>query len=1147
MIPSTTNKLLVSEDWKKVYQSFRNADFKSYDFETLKRTMINYLQVNYPEDFNDFIESSEYIALIDLIAYLGQNLSFRIDLNARENFLETAQRRDSILRLAQLISYVPKRNIPASGLLKITAISTTDTVIDSNGVNLANTSIGWNDSTNSNWYQQFSNILNSAMSPSFAFGKPYDRRTINGILTEQYRINSSNADVPVFSFLKNISGTSMNFEIVSTALTDTAIREEAPTPGTTFSLVYKNDNQGSGSANTGFFAHFRQGSLGLSTFSIDSPVPNEIVGVNTPNINDTDVWLWQLDAENSYSILWSKVPAVVGNNIIYNSLNKNQRNIYSVTSRETDQIDLNFADGSFGNLPKGKFNLFYRQSNGLTYPIKPEQMSGIVIEIPYRNSNGQSHTLSLTMGLQYTVDNSSGPESNANIQSKAPQAFYVQNRMVTAEDYNIAPLTLGSDILKVKSINRVSSGLSKYFELSDVSGKYSKTNIFAADGILYQDNNEQNFEFSFNNRNEVFAVIKQQLAPIIVSNSMRSFYFSQYARPVVQNLSSVTANDIITWVQVNKVSKECRGYFQSGTTPINVGYFSSSNLRYITTGALVKFVPPQGKYFTSSGRVTSTQSPSTTNYIWSQVIQVIGDGSNTGQGLLDDGTGPIIFSNVIDSTARPVEIIPAFVKVLSYALENELVNLCLSQRNFGITFNQLTRAWDIILDTNLDLTNPFSLNFQGNKSNSSKDASWLVVFNWTGKNYKVQYRLTDYIFESERETAFFVDSDSINYDFTNDTVIKDQIDVLSINSAVVPVLAANTSTFGSIGKDYKWQIDSAVVEADGYVQPKKVKISFYDFNSSGQISDPDTFTNIVEPLTTSSNTSYIDKFVFFKKLADGQRYELVDSSLFYSYPTPDDVTVLPADGDLYYFYDQSINVIKSYSAALSDSYDPWIYESSYFAYPGRSNIKFHYTHNSGEDRRIDPSKSNIIDIYMLTSSYDTEYRTWLASGVGNAPLAPTGQSLDQNYASALESIKTISDEIIFQPVKYKILFGSKSEINLQATFKAVKNSSRPVSDNELKSRILDAIQLFFSLENWDFGQTFYFSELATYVMNLLTPDITNFVIVPKSNNSFGSLYEVTCLSNEIFINGCTISDIAIIDAITASQLKTTSIVTNSGN
>jgi hypothetical protein len=87
--------------------------------------------------------------------------------------------------------------------------------------------------------------------------------------------------------------------------------------------------------------------------------------------------------------------------------------------------------------------------------------------------------------------------------------------------------------------------------------------------------------------------------------------------------------------------------------------------------------------------------------------------------------------------------------------------------------------------------------------------------------------------------------------------------------------------------------------------------------------------------------------------------------------------------------------------------------------------------------------------------------------------------------------------------------------------------------------------MFFSIENWEFGQTFYFSELATYVMNELTPDITNFVIVPKSTGSFGSLFEVTCQSNEIFINGATVNDIEIIDAITASELKAISSVVTS--
>ena len=33
------NRLLVAEDWKRIYQSYKNADFQSYDFDNLRRTM----------------------------------------------------------------------------------------------------------------------------------------------------------------------------------------------------------------------------------------------------------------------------------------------------------------------------------------------------------------------------------------------------------------------------------------------------------------------------------------------------------------------------------------------------------------------------------------------------------------------------------------------------------------------------------------------------------------------------------------------------------------------------------------------------------------------------------------------------------------------------------------------------------------------------------------------------------------------------------------------------------------------------------------------------------------------------------------------------------------------------------------------------
>ena len=131
-VDTRQNTLLSSTVWQRIYRTFSETDFKSYDFDTIRRTLIDYLQINYPESYNDYIDSSEFVALIDLIAYVGQSISYRVDLNARENFIDLAERKESVLRLARLISYQPKRNIPASGFVKVDSIVTTENVFDSN-------------------------------------------------------------------------------------------------------------------------------------------------------------------------------------------------------------------------------------------------------------------------------------------------------------------------------------------------------------------------------------------------------------------------------------------------------------------------------------------------------------------------------------------------------------------------------------------------------------------------------------------------------------------------------------------------------------------------------------------------------------------------------------------------------------------------------------------------------------------------------------------------------------------------------------------------------------------------------------------------------------------------------------------------------
>ena len=159
-------------DWKTIYKTFNEASFLNYDYETLRKSFIDYITLTYPETFNDYIESSEFIALMDVIAFMGQSLAFRNDLNTRENFIDTAERRDSVIKLANLVSYTPKRNLAGQGFLKVVSVKTTQNISDINGLNLSNSVIQWNDPANSSWQEQYNIIINAALTSAQRIGKP---------------------------------------------------------------------------------------------------------------------------------------------------------------------------------------------------------------------------------------------------------------------------------------------------------------------------------------------------------------------------------------------------------------------------------------------------------------------------------------------------------------------------------------------------------------------------------------------------------------------------------------------------------------------------------------------------------------------------------------------------------------------------------------------------------------------------------------------------------------------------------------------------------------------------------------------------------------------------------------------------------------
>ena len=140
-------KLFAAEDYTAVYESYINANFQAYDFDTIRDSMVSYIRDNYPENYNDWVESAEFVSLLDVIARFGHSLAFRVDLNARNNFLSTAERSDSVYKLAEFLGYTPRRNTTANGFVKIVSVKTNEDVIGSSGTTLASQEIQFENST----------------------------------------------------------------------------------------------------------------------------------------------------------------------------------------------------------------------------------------------------------------------------------------------------------------------------------------------------------------------------------------------------------------------------------------------------------------------------------------------------------------------------------------------------------------------------------------------------------------------------------------------------------------------------------------------------------------------------------------------------------------------------------------------------------------------------------------------------------------------------------------------------------------------------------------------------------------------------------------------------------------------------------------
>lgn len=1181
-----------SESWELIYQAFNQVNFTSFDFDTIKASLVDYLRIYYPETFNDLIQSSELISILEMFAYVAEQLAYRVDMVSHENFITTAQRKNSILRLAKLISYKATRNIPVRGLVKFTSVSTTERVIDSRGIDLSNLVITWNDPNNPNWKEQFFLVMNRILNSRF--GQPQKSFQIGDVIMDLYSIiaNTSSFVNGVFPFTASTGLDSYPMEIVPADIDADGPFEREPDLNAAMSIIYSNDGIGDGSDYTGFLAYVKQGTLARIDYQIGEELPNRRLEFLPDNVNHTDVWVQKLDSVGAISERWTQVETVAEQNLVFND-NRSTRRKFEVDTLENDQIAIIFGDGDFSDMPVGSFRFWMRQSANRAIVIPKNKIVNLPLSFTYTSSSGNTETCSLTFSLTTTLQNGAGSETIEHIRQAAPATYYAQNRMVNGQDYNTYMLK-DPTILRLKTVNRTFAGQPKYIDWNDASGSYENVKIFGDDLSLQ-------YELRLNSLSTTVsgqALIDNVIEPILnESGVITAMTHLSATHPATQGVISSPRRSFIednragvyysiTGVPVSILT----GSIADGTLKEKTSlqglidrHWYGEPLEYIegSDGQIWAKIPDPSQVLTDDSRIYAPSVPRTIDGVnkyppgdvgsglqpiaeqdyfalrYNRTMAGVGNGSltlSTGvdsvQGntaymvanevwtieIAANGTTFYVRSNIrgtfpVGTIGEDYELTPGgqttskvFFKIIqgskpfepgdAFILDTNSSATAITKRNISNYFNNyvinLNGWWEILGTADLgveyasgpDSDAPFyhDLSFSMNERKNS----WLIFVRKlrsgsTVIGYEVHYRDLQLTAHSATTKFWFNDVDQLVDSDTKKRVFDH-----------IKILRSNQKYDGSIlGVSQLYDVVGAVKNGNGEVDLNKLQIVPSDLLQ-------EDISGNLEP----------DRLLQFELFAGSN----ADSSYRYFLLSDPNVILTSA---------VDIAAAKAEFSLINDNtaMAAGIYGRTQIANNASEGLDFMWQHFAPYTNIIDPSVTNIHDAYVLTRGYYDSIINYVRGLSTSAPSAPTPLELRSAYSYLLDN-KMLSDTVVLHPGKLRLLFGNLAEPQLRAKFKVVRAPGATLTNERVKEELLNVINTYFDISNWDFGETFYATELIALMHQRLPTEIASVVLVPLySTNSFGDLFTVECGFDEILQSAAQISDIEVVEALTPTIIR----------
>jgi len=85
----------------------RNIQYLNKDFTELRASLINYARTYFPTTYNDFSPSSPGMMFMEMAAYVGDVMSFYLDNQIQETYLQYARQTNNLYELAYMFGYKP--------------------------------------------------------------------------------------------------------------------------------------------------------------------------------------------------------------------------------------------------------------------------------------------------------------------------------------------------------------------------------------------------------------------------------------------------------------------------------------------------------------------------------------------------------------------------------------------------------------------------------------------------------------------------------------------------------------------------------------------------------------------------------------------------------------------------------------------------------------------------------------------------------------------------------------------------------------------------------------------------------------------------------------------------------------------------------